>query len=158
MAGEVYEEAARLVLSERWAALGTLDGGDPLVSMTSYASEPGLSGILMLLSPMALHTRNLLDDPRASIAVTRPDTGEGDPQELPRLTLSGRCEALERGSAEDEAARQVYAARFPGAGPRLTLPDMLLFRFVPEEGRHVGGFGRAARLTAAQLSEAAARI
>ncbi|KAA0252017.1 pyridoxamine 5'-phosphate oxidase [Acidobacteria bacterium ACD] len=155
MGGEAYAEAANLVLTERWAALGTLNEGAPLVSMTSYAVEPGLTGVLMLLSPLSLHTRNLLDDPRASLSVTRPDTGVGDPQELPRVTLSGTCVALEKGSDADRAGREVYAARFPEAGPRLGLPDMLLFRFVPEAARYVGGFGRAARMTGAQLATAA---
>lgn len=155
MGGESYAEAADLVLTQRWAALGTLNEGAPLVSMTSYAVEPGLAGILMLLSPLSLHTRNLLDDPRASLAVTRPDTGGGDPQELPRVTLTGSCVALEKGSEADRAGREVYAARYPQAGPRLGLPDMLLFRFVPEEARYVGGFGRAVRMTGAQLAAAA---
>lgn len=153
MAGEAYEEAASLVLTERWAAIATLGEGGPLSSMVSYAVEPGSCTILMLLSPMALHTRNLLDDPRASLSVTRPDTGSGDPQELARITLTGTCAALPRGSEEDAEARRAYAGRYPDAGERLTLPDMLLFRFVPHEARYVGGFGRAVRMTGAQLSE-----
>lgn len=153
MAGEAYEEAAGLVRTERWAAIATLHEGAPLSSMVSYAVEPGSGALLMLLSPMALHTRNLLDDPRASLAITRPDTGSGDPQELARITLNGTCGVLDRGSDVDVEARRAYAGRYPDAGERLSLPDMLLFRFVPDEARYVGGFGRAVRMTGAQLSE-----
>ncbi len=154
MVPDTYREAARLIREERWAALGTLNGGAPLASMVSYACEADLGAFLMLLSPLALHTRNLLDDPRASLAVSRPDGGEGDPQELARVTVSGSALALVPGTPEWEGAKAVYAARFPGAEVRMSLPDILVFRFVPEEVRYVGGFGRATRMTAAQLREA----
>ena len=38
---------------------------------------------------------------------------------------------------------------------RFSLPDFVLFRFAPDSARYVGGFARAARLTSAQLTEAA---
>ena len=153
MAGEAYREAARLVLEERWGALATVAEGAPLASMVAYAPEPGLGGLVIFVSQLAAHTRHLLAEPACSLAVTRPDTGTGDPQLLPRISLQGRAEPVDDDAIA--AARSLYLARFPDAAPRFELADFVLFRFVPVEGRYVGGFARALRLTGAQLSEAA---
>ena len=153
MAGEMYRDAARLVLGERWAAIATLDEGRPLATMVAYAPEPRLGGLLMLLSGLAAHTRALVDDPRCSLAVTRPDTGKGDPQLLPRVSLQGSVQVLEADSPEHAEGKALYLARFPDAEPRFDLADFVLFRFVPEEARYVGGFARAIRMTGIQLAE-----
>lgn len=155
MTGEVYREAAKLVLEERWAAVATLDGGRPLATMVAYAPEPGLGALVMHLSGLAAHTRALAGDPRCSLAVSRPDGKAGDPQLLPRISIQGAVEPLEPGTAGHAMAKGLYVARFPDAEARFELADFVLFRFVPEEARYVGGFARALRLTGEQLSKAA---
>jgi len=142
---EVPEGIALLVRERRWAALATLDDGAPLASMVAYAPEPGLAGLFLHLSELSLHTRNLLADPRASLVITDPDGGEGDPQLLPRVSLTGGVVLLDPDSAEWRAAREIYVARFPDALPRFDLGDFRLFFFVPDEARYVGGFAKARR-------------
>ena len=122
--------------------------------MTSYAIAPDGAALYVHLSQMALHTRALLEEPRAALVVSQPDTGEGDPQTLPRLSLSGVALALVPGTPEYEAGRAAYVGRFPSAGERFALADFVLFRFEPAEARWVGGFARALRMTGAQLAEA----
>ena len=139
----VPEGIARLVRERRWAALCTLNGGAPAASMVAFAPEPGLAGLFLHLSGLSLHTRNLLADPRASLAIGDPDTGEGDPQLLPRVSLAGQVVLLDPESAEWDAAREIYVARFPDAAPRFELGDFRLFFFIPEEARFVGGFAKA---------------
>ena len=158
MAGEAHREAARIVLSERWAALATLSETGPLAAMVAYAPDPDLTALTLHLSQLALHTRNLLADPRASLVVTRPDPGTGDPQLLPRVSLQGHVSALEEGEPGYDEAKAAYLSRFPDAAERFDLGDFVLFRFVPEEARYVGGFGRALRTEAAHLTEAAREI
>ena len=155
MAGELYRDAARLVLEERWASLATLDGGLPLATMVAYAPEPGLGGLVLFLSGLAAHTRALLEDPRCSLAVTRPDGGKGDPQLLPRASIQGSVDVLEPETKEHAEAKALYLARYPDAEPRFELADFVLFRFVPSEARYVGGFARAIRMTGIQLAGAA---
>jgi len=147
--------AARLLSAHRWAALATLHEGGPLASMVAYAAETDLSALFFHLSGLSAHTRDLLADGRASLCVGEADPGTGDPQTLPRVTLTGRTVALEEGTPPFEAARRLYLARFPDAEIRFGLPDFVLFVFVPEEGRVVGGFARAGRLSPEQLSQAA---
>jgi len=155
MATELALLAARLVSSHRWASLATLHEGGPLASMVAYATEKDLSALFFHLSGLSAHTRDLLADGRASLCVGEADPGTGDPQTLPRLTLKGRTVPLEHGTPHFEAARNIYLGKFPDAELRFGLPDFVLFVFVPEEGRVVGGFARAGRVSPAQLVEAA---
>ena len=155
MASEMHLDAARLVLRERWAAIATLNEGAPLVSMVAYAPRPDLSSLILFLSEMSAHTRNLLEDPRASLAITTPDDHSGDPQLLPRVTLDGKAELLAPESRAYADAKALYLARFPDAAPRFDMADFHLFAFEPTSARYVGGFARALRLDAGRLREAA---
>ena len=154
MPSETYRPPARLLASSRWAALAVVHEGAPAAAMTSYALSPDGAALYVHLSQMALHTRALLTEPRAALVVSAPDPGEGDPQSLPRLSLTGAALALVPGTPEYEAGRAAYVGRFPGAAERFALADFVLFRFEPSEARWVGGFGRALRMTGAQLAEA----
>ena len=157
MATETYLPPARLLAASRWAALAVVDDGAPAAAMTAYALAADGAALYVLLSQMALHTRALLVEPRAALVVSASDAGEGDPQALPRLSLSGVALALVPGTPEHEAGRAAYAGRFPAAGERFGLADFVLFRFEVSEARWVGGFGRALRMTGAQLAEALAQ-
>lgn len=146
-------EAARLVAAQRWAALATSHEGRAAGSMVAYALEPGLRSLLMFLSTLSSHTRDLLADPRCSLVVTAPDPGEGDPQTLPRVSLEGAAHEVARHDPRFPDAWALYVGRFPDAAPRIALIDFLLMRFVPERAGYVGGFARAAAYTAEQLAE-----
>jgi putative heme iron utilization protein len=75
----------------RQGALATLmpGSGDPYCSLVNVASHPDGSPIL-LISRLALHTRNLLGDARISLMLD--ERAEGDPLEGSRLMLAGRAE------------------------------------------------------------------
>jgi hypothetical protein len=154
MVSETYLPPARLLAASRWAALAVVVDGAPAAAMTSYAVAPDGTALYVHLSQMALHTRALLTEPRAALVVAAPDTGHGDPQTLPRLSLSGVALALVPGTPEYDAGRAAYVGRFPAAEERFALADFVLFRFEPSEARWVGGFARALRMTGAQLAEA----
>lgn len=154
MVSETYLPPARLLATSRWAALAVVHDGAPAAAMTSYALAPDGSALYVHLSQMALHTRALLSEPRAALVVAEADIGEGDPQTLPRLSLSGVALALVPGTPGFETGRAAFVARFPAADERFALADFVLFRFEPAEARWVGGFARALRMTGAQLAEA----
>ena len=154
MVTETYLPAARLLAGSRWAALAVVHDGAPAAAMTSYALSPAGDALFVHLSQMALHTRALLAEPATALVVSAPDPGEGDPQTLPRVSLAGVSLALVPGTPEYEAGRAAYVGRFPAAEERFALADFVLFRFEPSEARWVGGFGRALRMSGAQLAEA----
>src|SRR3954451_13229810 len=94
-------DAARLARSllrrSRQGALATLmaGSGDPYCSLVNVASHADGSPIL-LVSRLALHTRNILADFRVSLMLD--ERAEGDPLEGSRIMLAGRAE---KASADD---------------------------------------------------------
>ena len=157
MATDFELDAARLFLTRRWAALATIEDGAPLATMVAYAPEARLESVLLLLSELAQHTRNVLADPRVSLVVSDPDGGDGDPQLLPRATLVGDARTIARDTDEFTAAKTLYLSCFPDAEMRFELTDFHLFRLVPSAVRYVGGFARAASIAPAKLSRGSGR-
>ncbi len=149
-------EAVRLVRSVRWAALATTGEPGPLASMVSYAPEPSMAGLLMFLSRLARHTRNVETSPFASLAISVPDRPDiADPQTLPRVSVQGRVELIDRDDPGFPTAWKRYTDRFPNAAPRLQLGDFSLYRLIPDEARYVGGFGAARTIPGDALAAAA---
>lgn len=146
-----------LMKEQRWAALGTLnEDGSPYVSSAAFALTP--SGLLLHLSQLAAHTRNLMKDPRASLLISRPDDGGADPQVLPRFTLMGQAGEVTRDSAAFAPAARSYVERFPESSMRFGFGDFHLFLFVPAKGNYVGGFGNAGRIAGETIREALASL
>src|SRR3954467_3222365 len=82
-------QAKSLLRRSRQGALATLvpGSGDPYCSLVNVASHPDGSPIL-LISRLALHTRNILADSRVSLMLD--ERAEGDPLEGARIMLAGR--------------------------------------------------------------------
>jgi len=147
----IQREVVPLIQQQRWGALATVSDDVPLASMVAYAVEPGLGGLLFFISQLSAHTRHLLAHPQTSLAITAPDTGEGDPQLLPRVSLQGRAVPVARDDERFAMVGALYVKRFPDSLPRFELGDFLLFRFEIDEARYVGGFARASTFTGDQL-------
>ena len=146
---------ARLIRSQRSAALGTLHDGAPYVSHALYLPADDFGAFYFHLSRLAIHTKNLLADPRAGLMIAEPDTGASDPQLLLRLSLQGQAAPLAPDAPDHADLRARYLARFPEAAMMLQLSDFALFRFTPRDGRFVAGFGKAFNITLANLKAAA---
>src|ERR1700750_2083627 len=88
-----------LLRRSRQGALATLmpGSGDPYCSLVNVASHPDGSPIL-LLSRLAVHTRNILADARVSLMLD--ERAEGDPLEGARIMLAGRAEEASSDGAE----------------------------------------------------------
>src|SRR5919205_796523 len=99
-----------LLRRSRQGALATLmpDSGDPYCSLVNVASHPDGSPIL-LISRLALHTRNILLDSRVSLMLD--ERAEGDPLEGSRIMLAGRAEEV----SQDHA--RVFRRRYLNAHP-----------------------------------------
>jgi putative heme iron utilization protein len=140
------ETARRLVRQARTAALATLARrtGHPFGSMVSVACEPDGTPIL-LMSTLAAHSRNLAEDPRASLLYE--DRTAPDPQQGARVTVVGRVERI----VEPDAAARRYLARLPEAALYAGFGDFAFFRLVVEDAHLVAGFGRAMRVRGEDL-------
>ena len=81
--------------------------GFPFGSVMPYALDETRRPIF-LISSMAMHTQNLLTDPRASLLVTQPDAS-GDPLGASRATVIGNVRTIPE--PEIAGARNLYLER-----------------------------------------------
>jgi heme iron utilization protein len=149
--------ARSLLRRSRQGALATLmaRNGDPYCSLVNVASDIDGSPIL-LISRLALHTRNVLADDRVSLMLD--ERAAGDPLEGARIMLAGRAG---QAAADDVAAlRGRYLAAHPSAEAFVDFKDFAFFRIGVTAAHLVAGFGRIVDLQPAQflsdLTDAAA--
>lgn len=140
--------ARSLLRRSRQGALATLvpGSGDPYCSLVNLASHPDGSPIL-LISRLALHTRNILVDSRVSLMLD--ERAEGDPLEGARIMLAGRAGEVSRDDAT--VLRRRYLAAHPSAEDFVDFKDFSFFRIVPSGAHLVAGFGRIVDLQPAQF-------
>src|SRR3954462_9694362 len=101
--------AKKLLREGRSGALGTLmaGSGDPYCSLVNVATATD-GAPLLLISRLAIHTRNVLADARVSLMLD--ERKAGDPLQGARIMLMGRAAIT-----DDQAARRRYLARQPEA-------------------------------------------
>ncbi|HET6158444.1 MAG TPA: pyridoxamine 5'-phosphate oxidase family protein [Dongiaceae bacterium] len=142
---------ARALLALERGSLGTLAERDgrlyPFVSLVLPARGLG-GGLILLLSDLSDHAKNLQRDPRASLlmdgtlALKEPLTG-------PRLTLVGEVHV----STDQQGDKARYLEVHPEAEMYAGFGDFRFYRFRIAEGLFVAGFGRIFRLKAEELRE-----
>src|SRR6266851_2210293 len=140
--------ARSLLRRSRQGALATLmaGSGDPYCSLVNVASHPDASPIL-LISRLALHTRNILGDSRVSLMLD--ERAEGDPLEGSRIMLAGRAE--EASSEDLGILRRRYLNAHPSAEVFLNFKDFSFFRIRPTGAHLVAGFGQIVNLEPQQF-------
>jgi putative heme iron utilization protein len=97
---------------------------------------------VFLISKLALHTRNLTADNRASLLFDATD-GHANPLAGARTTLMGRAHVTTSASA-----RSRFLARHPGSAGAADFPDFSFWTLAVERAHYIGGFGRIRTLTA----------
>lgn len=132
---------ARLIRTQRIAALGTISGGAPLVSMVQYVSSRDFSSFYIHVSRLAQHTQSILLDQRVSLMIMEPDSGEDDPQTLARISIRGDAVEMLATEADYEEAKSAYLAKYPMSAFNFGLGDFILYCIRPRNARYIGGFG-----------------
>lgn len=149
MSNSDYLTEARGLLKLPRAGLGSLatrDGATyPFVSLVLPA--PAADGeLILLLSDLSDHAKNLKRDPRASLLFDG-TLGLKEPLTGPRITLIGEVR-----QAEDQAAdKAAYVRAQPSAEMYAGFGDFHAFRFKIAEGLFVAGFGRIHRIAPHEL-------
>jgi len=140
--------ARSLLRRSRQGALATLmaGSGDPYCSLVNVASHSDASPIL-LISRLALHTRNILADSRVSLMLD--ERAAGEPLEGARIMLAGRAEEV--AGEQAEILRRRYINAHPSAEAFVEFKDFSFFRIVPSGAHLVAGFGRIIDLKPAQF-------
>lgn len=133
----------------RTAVLSTVLPGDgaPYGSLVLSATCPD-GAPLLLLSRLAVHTGNLLHDPRASLlydatgALEEPLTGA-------RLSLVGAIQPVAANSMA--ICRTRFLARHPSAAAYADFADFSFYRLQPDRAHLVAGFGQIGWIEGANL-------
>ncbi|HEX2123649.1 MAG TPA: DUF2470 domain-containing protein [Thermoanaerobaculia bacterium] len=135
-----YPEKVRTLLaSERLGTLATQSvrhPGWPFASVMPYALDENAAP-LFLISAMAIHTQNLVADPRASLLVMQSGAGS-DPLGSPRATLLGNAVRIPDVS---DSLRGAYLERHPSARYWIDFSDFAFYRLDVTDVYFVGGFG-----------------
>jgi putative heme iron utilization protein len=145
---DAVKVARSLLRRSRQGALATLmaGSGDPYCSLVNVASYADGSPVL-LISRLALHTQNILADPRVSLMLD--ERAEGDPLEGSRIMLAGRAEEASAGDLE--IMRRRYLNAHPTAEVFVNFKDFAFFRIRPNGAHLVAGFGRIVDLKPEQF-------
>lgn len=136
-----------LLRRSRQGALATLmaEGGDPYCSLVTTATDTDGSPLL-LISRLAVHTKNILADPRVSLMLD--ERAPGDPLEGARIMVAGIARQADETMP---SVRRRYLAAQPGAEGFADFPDFAFFRIEVKGAHLVAGFGRIVDLRPEQF-------
>lgn len=128
--------AKKLLREGRSGALATLlpRSGDPYCSLVNLATAADGAPVL-LISRLAIHTKNILADPRISLMLD--ERKEGDPLQGTRVMLMGTAAV-----SDDPDVRRRYLDRQPEAEMFAGFADFAFYRMSLETAHLVAGFGR----------------
>jgi hypothetical protein len=128
--------AKKLLREARSAALATLmpGSGDPYCSLVNIATTVAGAPVL-LLSDLALHTKNIMANSRVSLMLD--ERKQGDPLEGARIMLMGRS-VRDSGAATPVS----YLRRHPDAAVYANFADFSFYRVEIARAHLVAGFGR----------------
>ena len=133
----------RLLRQRSVAALGTLHAGAPYVSMVPYALAHDGSGLIIHVSRLSSHTKDMRNDPRVSLLVMQEEGGGTSAPALPRASIQGMALELASDAPDLPGFRAAYLERFPEASQLFGFADFSLFKIQPESVRFVAGFAQA---------------
>ncbi len=131
-------EARLMLRAHRYGVLCTLSkrfDGYPFGSITPYLADHDGS-LLILISTLAEHTKNILHDPRVSLIT--------HDQRDPHIQTQGRVTVVGNAAPEPdrEQAGLRYLRYFPEARTYFAMHDFSFYRVRPVAIRYIGGFGR----------------
>jgi len=128
--------AKKLLREGRSGALATLmtDSHDPYCSLVNVATAAD-GAPLLLISRLAMHTKNILADPRVSLMLD--ERKAGDPLQGARVMLMGTAVV-----SDDKDVRRRYLDRQPEAEMFAGFGDFAFYRIALKGAHLVAGFGR----------------
>jgi putative heme iron utilization protein len=142
-----HAERARTLVAH--ASTGTLctlalePAGHPYGSFVTVAVDHG--DPVFLISSLAEHTKNLEQDPRASLLVA--EGGAADPLANGRVTMLGSCARV---GGDGGSARGAFLAAHPNSAYYADFRDFAFWRLHVDSVRYIGGYGRMSWISRAE--------
>lgn len=150
---ERAREARALMASRGFGVLATVSKrlpGYPFASTVNLALDRK-GRPLLIISSLAVHTKNLVEDPKASICVFD-EEAENDVLAAARMTVIGEVRPV----PEDEsgAAKAAFFERHPDDEQYMGFVDFSVYRMEPVDIYYVGGFGNMGWVSATDYTAA----
>lgn len=130
-------------------SLGTLnENGFPFVTLVTVAATSPTS-IVMLLSGLAQHTKNLDRVPNCSLLLVQAGGEQGDPLAGARLTITGLAARIPRNQSGE--ARTRFLEAHPSAAMYADFADFSFFQLDIHQVHLVAGFGHIETIPASKI-------
>ncbi|MBD1576621.1 MULTISPECIES: heme utilization protein HutZ [Vibrio] len=131
--------------------LATIDkNGQPNVSYAPFVSNK--QGYFVLISEIARHARNLLDQPNVSLMLIEDEESAKQLFARKRLSFDAKASVVERDTAQWQGVIEQMEQRFGEIITSLSqLEDFKLFCLSPQQGLFVKGFGQAFQVSSDDL-------
>jgi putative heme iron utilization protein len=143
-----------LLNAQRVASLGTLDDdGQPFVSMVPFAIDGSSGTVVIHVSGLAAHARNIARASGVSLLVMQSEVAGEPVHALPRVTFDGIATVLEVNSTAWTSARTAYLTRFPDVEYMTQLGDFRFVAIAIGGARQVAGFGAARSIDVGELAQ-----
>jgi heme iron utilization protein len=141
---DFIERYRQLLLSQQTLLLSTASvNGVPNISYAPFVRDCG-GCFYIYISQLAGHTANLLDNPRASIMIVRPESESRNLFARERAVFNCSAKEITRGTENYKRQIQALQDKFGQVvGVLSALSDFHLFALLPESGRYVAGFSQA---------------
>ena len=153
MNGKQASILCEILRSQQVAALGTLHDGQPFVFMVPYAVLPDGQGLVIHVSQLAAHTRDMLAHTQVSLMAMALPAAEVSAQATARFTIQGQAKPSRDSDPGHEQAKVAYLSRFPDSRELFGFSDFSLFIIAPTSVRVVAGFAQASTLSASEFAE-----
>lgn len=154
MTTDLNQQARELLLGQDAGTLSTHSAdcpGYPFGSLVPLGFDD-FSRPIILISRLAQHTRNLIDNPKLSLMVSDvADLGNQDVQSCARLTLLAEAKKLNIEAKSEASTLSRYCRFYPQAESYYKELDFDFYRLEPEKVRFIAGFGKIHWLQPAQL-------
>jgi putative heme iron utilization protein len=142
--------AKSLIRTARYGTIATIEPGTGAPQATRVGMSTDIDGApIILTSRLTAHTKALLTDPRCSVLVGEP--GTGDPLAHARVTLACLAREIVRETDENARIKGRYLRHSPKAALYADLGDFRFFRLEPQSASLNAGFGRAYALRTADV-------
>ncbi len=149
--GRLGPEIKEFRQEHRTLQLATVDAeGRPNVSYAPYVQNQG--GYFVLISKIARHARNLLENPNVSLMMIEDEESSKQLFARKRLTFDAVANVVERDTEMWQQVVGQMKERFGEIIDGLSqLEDFVLFNLKPESGLFVKGFGQAYQVSGDDL-------
>lgn len=144
MNDEIITNIQQLIKDQQSLFLSTLNElGEPAASYTPYYCDEKENVFYIFISDLSSHTKQLINNPKASILIARDEQQTQQIFARNRVTYSVTAEQIEDTTQKQQILEQMQQ-QFGEIIELLSgLSDFRLFKLQAENGRYVEGFGKA---------------